>query len=173
MTGPTAINRSLLRDIRSAVFLTQNWLVGIALVAAILLGIRLWPHPSLQNWKPSSVAVTDARGRLLRLTLASDERYRLWVPSRRCRRSLFDAVLLREDRWYYWHPGINPYGLARGFWVTYVRHRHPQGGSTIAMQLARLLWPLNTRSPLGKLEQMRARPSLSCSTRSAKFSKPI
>ena len=63
-------------------------------------------------------------------------------------------MLLREDRWYYWHPGINPYGLARGFWVTYIRHRHPQGGSTIAMQLARLLWPLNTRTPLGKLTQI-------------------
>ena len=24
------------------------------------------------------------------------------------------AVLLREDRWYWWHPGFNPYGLARG-----------------------------------------------------------
>ena len=63
---------------------------------------------------------------------------------------LIDAVLLHEDRWYYWHPGFNPYGLVRGAWVTYVRHGNRQGGSTITMQLARLLWPLNTRAPPGK-----------------------
>jgi penicillin-binding protein 1C len=38
--------------------------------------------------------------------------------------------------------------------MTYVLHRHPQGGSTIAMQLARLLWGLKTRTPVGKLVQI-------------------
>jgi penicillin-binding protein 1C len=132
----------------------QNWLVGFALVAAILAGIRLWPHQPLSSWKPSSVAVYDDRGRLLRLTLASDERYRLWVPLEEMSPDLVDAVLLREDRWYWWHPGFNPYGLARGAFVTYVRGGARQGGSTITMQLARLLWPINTRTPLGKLEQV-------------------
>src|SRR5580658_6460268 len=96
----------LLRDAGRAVWFAQNWLVGIALAAAILLGFRLWPHASLQSWKPSSIAVTDARGRLLRLTLASDDRYRLWVSLKDMSPQLVDAVLLREDRWYYWHPGI-------------------------------------------------------------------
>lgn len=132
----------------------QNWLVGAALVLALLAGVRLWPHPSLAGWKPSSIAVTDDRGRLLRLVLASDERYRLWVPLNEMSPQLVDAVLLREDRWFYWHPGFNPYGLARGAWVSYVRHGKRQGGSTLTMQLARLLWPLDTRTPWGKLEQV-------------------
>jgi penicillin-binding protein 1C len=132
----------------------QNWLVGLLLAFAVLVGFRLWPHASLQSWKPSSVAVYDEKGRLLRLTLASDERYRLWVPLKDMSPQLVDAVLLREDRWYWWHPGFNPYGLARGAFVTYVRGGNRQGGSTITMQLARMLWPLNTRTPLGKLEQV-------------------
>ncbi len=132
----------------------QNWLVGFALVFAVLAGIRLWPHPALQGWKPSSVAVYDDRGRLLRLVLASDDRYRLWVPLRDMSPQLVDSVLLHEDRWYWWHPGFNPYGLARGALVTYVGHGRRQGGSTITMQLARLLWPLNTHSPWGKLKQI-------------------
>ena len=69
---------------------------------------------------------------------------------------LVDAVLLHEDNWYWWHPGFNPYGLVRGAWVTYVRHGNRQGGSTVTMQLARLLWPLNTRSPLEKPGRWRA-----------------
>ena len=92
--------------------------------------------------------------RLLRLVLASDDRYRLWVPLGDMSPQLVDAVLLHEDRWYWWHPGFNPYGLARGALVTYVRHGRRQGGSTITMQLARLLWPLNTHSPWGKLKQI-------------------
>lgn len=132
----------------------QNWLVGIALVIAALIGCRLWPHVPLREWQTSSTAVYDSKGHLLRLTLASDDRYRLWVPLRDVSPQLVQGVLLHEDRWYRWHVGFNPYGLLRGAWVTYVRHGNPQGGSTITMQLARLLWRLNTRTPLGKLHQL-------------------
>src|ERR1700761_1170085 len=100
----------------------QNWLVGAALLAALLVGCRLWPHRPLGAWLPSSTAVYDSRGRLLRLTLASDQRYRLWVPLKDVSPALVDGVLLHEDRWYRWHPGFNPYGLVRGAWVTYVSH---------------------------------------------------
>ena len=132
----------------------QNWLVGFALIAAILIGCRLWPHPPLRSWLPSSTAVYDDHDHLLRLTLASDDRYRLWVPLKDISPQLVEGVLLHEDRWYYVHAGFNPYGLLRGAWVTYARHGHPQGGSTITMQLARLMWQLNTRTPGGKLRQL-------------------
>ena len=132
----------------------QNWLAGAALVAGLVLASRLWPHPPLRDWKPSSTAVYDDRGRLLRLTLASDDRFRLWVPLKDMSPQLVDAVLLHEDRWFRWHPGFSPYGLVRGAWVTYVRHGNRQGGSTITMQLARSLWQMNTRSPWGKLKQV-------------------
>ena len=132
----------------------QNWLVGAVLVVAVLVGVRLWPHRPLNAWLPSSTAVYDDRGRLLRLTLASDQRYRLWVPLKDISPALVEGVLLHEDRWFRWHPGFNPYGLARGAWVTYVSHGNRQGGSTVTMQLARLLWHLNTRTPGGKLRQV-------------------
>src|SRR6185369_1864494 len=44
--------------------------------------------------------------------------------------------------------------LARGAWVTYLRGGNRQGGSTITMQLARLMYRLNTRTPAGKLQQV-------------------
>jgi penicillin-binding protein 1C len=154
MTAMAILCRQALQAAMRFTWRWQNWLVGAALVLAVLAGIRAWPHPPLQDWKPSSVAVTDDRGRLLRLVLASDERYRLWVPLKDMSPQLVDAVLLHEDRWYYWHPGFNPYGLARGAWVTYVRRGNRQGGSTITMQLARLLWPLDTRAPWGKTLQV-------------------
>jgi penicillin-binding protein 1C len=132
----------------------HNLLVAVLLVAATIVLVRLWPHERLRDWQPSSTAVYDANGRLLRLTLASDERYRLWVPLKDISPQLVEGVLLHEDRWYRWHPGVNAYGLLRGAWVTYVSRGNRQGGSTITMQLARLLWKLDTRSPAGKAVQV-------------------
>ncbi|MEP6484419.1 MAG: penicillin-binding protein 1C, partial [Rudaea sp.] len=132
----------------------QNWLAAIAVLIAVLIGIRLWPHEPLSRLATSSTAVYDDSGHLLRLTLASDDRYRLWVPLNEMPQPLVQGVLLHEDAWFRWHPGFNPISLARGGWVTYVRGGNRQGGSTITMQLARLAYRLNTRSPGGKLRQV-------------------
>jgi penicillin-binding protein 1C len=132
----------------------QNPLAALLLIAVTLIGIRLWPHAPLSALAPTSTAIYDDHGRLLRLTLASDERYRQWTPLREMPPTLVQAVMLQEDAWFRWHPGFNPISLARGAWVTYVRSGNRQGGSTITMQLARLAYRLNTRSPAGKLRQV-------------------
>jgi penicillin-binding protein 1C len=132
----------------------QNWLMALLLIAITLVAIRLWPHAPLSQLAPSSTALYDDRGRLLRLTLASDERYRQWVPLTQMPPALVDGVMLHEDAWFRWHPGFNPVSLARGAFVTYVRGGNRQGGSTLTMQLARLVYRLNTRTPGGKLRQV-------------------
>ncbi|KQW46663.1 MULTISPECIES: penicillin-binding protein 1C [unclassified Roseateles] len=49
------------------------------------------------------------------------------------------ALLQYEDRWFYWHPGVNPAALARAAWQ-WARHgRIVSGGSTLTMQVARLV----------------------------------
>lgn len=128
------------------------WIV--LLFVAILLGCRLWPHAPLSEHSPSSSALYDAQGRLLRLTLASDDRYRLWLPLERFPPELIDAVLLKEDRYFHWHPGVNPSALLRAAWRTYLGGERRQGGSTITMQLARLMDRRNTRDVGGKLRQI-------------------
>jgi len=132
----------------------QNALVILLLIVGTLIGIRLWPHTPLSQLAPTSTAVYDDHGRLLRLTLASDERYRLWTPLSEMPPALVQGVMLQEDAWFRWHPGFNPVSLARGAWVTYARGGARQGGSTLTMQLARLIYRLNTRTPGGKLRQV-------------------
>jgi len=132
----------------------QNPLAAVLVIAVLLAGIRLWPHRPLAELAPTSTAVYDDHGRLLRLTLASDERYRLWTPLREMPPALVQAVMLQEDAWFRWHPGFNPISLVRGAWVTYARGGARQGGSTLTMQLARLVYRLNTRTPAGKARQV-------------------
>lgn len=136
----------------------RRWRIfGVAMcgLLAALAGLRLWPHESLRGQVASSSAVFDADGRLLRLTLAPDQQYRLWTPLRDIAPGFREALLLHEDRHFRWHPGVNPAALLRAATQTYGGGAR-QGGSTITMQLARLLYGLNTRTPLGKLRQIGA-----------------
>ena len=125
---------------------------GALLLTCALMAIRAWPRPPLRASIPVSTEVWSADGELLRVTLASDDQYRLWVPLDRMSPALVEAFLLKEDRWFHWHPGVNPVALVRAAVRTYAGSGR-QGGSTITMQLARLRGGLRTRTPLGKLRQ--------------------
>jgi penicillin-binding protein 1C len=122
-------------------------------VAFLLL--RFSPHASLAQRVPLSTGVWSADGELLRVTLASDDQYRLWTPLAEMSPTLVEAFLVKEDRWFRWHVGVNPIALLRAGYRTY-RGAGRQGGSTLTMQLARLLYHLNTRTPAGKLRQVAA-----------------
>ncbi len=130
-----------------------GWL--LALVVLLVLLPRWLPKPALSELAPSSRSVSAAGGELLRLTLASDEQYRLWTPLDGISQPMVDAVLLYEDRWFYWHPGVNPWALLRAAGTTALGQRRI-GGSTITMQLARRVYGIDSRSPTGKLQQLGA-----------------
>jgi len=49
------------------------------------------------------------------------------------------ALLAYEDRWFYYHPGINPLAICRAFFQNLAHGRIISGGSTITMQTARIL----------------------------------
>jgi 1A family penicillin-binding protein len=59
---------------------------------------------------------------------------------------LQQAVVATEDRRFWWHPGIDPLGLARAMLVDVRRLDMVEGGSTITQQLARTLFLSNVRT---------------------------
>ncbi len=126
-----------------------------ACLAAALATPRLLPKAPLSAAAPSSRSVTAAKGELLRLTLAGDGQYRLWTPLARIAPAMQEAALLYEDRWFRWHPGVNPWALVRAAFSTAAGGRR-YGGSTITMQLARRLYGIDSRSVTGKLHQAAA-----------------
>ena len=101
-----------------------------------------------------SQCVRDRNGKLLRVTLSADQKFRIWTPLEKISPDLIDATLRYEDKYYARHPGVNPIALARGAAELLRFHRATTGGSTITMQLARLRFHLHTRTISGKLEQI-------------------
>lgn len=130
----------------------NRWLLGLALLGLAII-IVVVPRPDIYGEFDYSQAVYDRQGRLLRLTLAVDERYRLRVPLSRVAPQLVQATLLYEDRYFYHHSGINPVALLKAGWETYVGGER-RGASTITMQLARLRFQIDSSRLLGKLYQI-------------------
>jgi penicillin-binding protein 1C len=130
-------------------------LAGFGL-GVIVLMLALIPKPHLLDETSFSSCYLDRDGNLLRLSLAEDDRYRVFVPLRDISPQFIEMTLRHEDRFFREHPGFNAIALARATWMALTsRGVHP-GASTITMQLVRLHYRLNTRTPWGKLCQIMA-----------------
>ncbi len=63
------------------------------------------------------------------------------------------ALLNYEDRWFYRHPGVNPAAMVRAVTQGLIHRRLVSGGSTLTMQVARLIEPI-PHTVMGKIKQM-------------------
>jgi penicillin-binding protein 1A len=119
-----------------------------ALVIAVLVTMASLPGFSDMMQKPAgqTVRVHAADGTVL-VTLGPS--YGDWLPYDRIPPVMRDAIIAVEDRRFYSHPGIDPIGIARMFYVAKRLHdegRRLQGGSTITQQIARNIFLSNTYS---------------------------
>jgi len=64
-----------------------------------------------------------------------------------------DALIEYEDKYFYHHPGVNPFSLLRAIGQQLIHGRIISGGSTLTMQVARMLYPYQ-RSYQGKVVQI-------------------
>ena len=67
---------------------------------------------------------------------------------------LIQAVLAIEDRRFYYHPGMDPLGIARAMFVNAKEQRFAQGGSTITQQLAKNLFLSRERTIKRKIQEL-------------------
>jgi penicillin-binding protein 1C len=141
----------------------RSW--RIAAVAALGLGVAgavamaLWltalgPLPLAESHRVSTIVV-DRGGRLLRAFAMADGRWRLPVQATTGVDPTYVKLLLAyEDQRFRSHRGVDPLALARAFYQLATTGHIVSGGSTVTMQLARLLEPRQERSFGAKLRQV-------------------
>ncbi|MGM9739330.1 MAG: penicillin-binding protein 1C, partial [Candidatus Cryptobacteroides sp.] len=84
-----------------------------------------------------SAVVIDRNGELLGARIAEDGQWR-FPPGDSLPEKYVKSVIEFEDRWFRWHPGVNPVSIFRSA-VTNIRSGHVvSGGSTISMQVIRM-----------------------------------
>lgn len=102
-----------------------------------------------------SQEVTDREGRLLRAYTIADGRWRMGV-SLDAVDPLYLAMLIRyEDNRFRAHGGVDARAMARAAWQAAASGGLVSGGSTLTMQVARLLEDSGTGRLAGKLRQVR------------------
>lgn len=126
------------------------------MIAAVYLIVRWTLIPPILSRTYFSNAYFDRNGRLMRLTLSADDKYRLYTPLNQIAPDAARAIILYEDKYFYLHPGVNPVSLVKAAAGYFKGAPHPAGASTITMQVARLRYNLNTKRPAGKLKQIAA-----------------
>lgn len=101
----------------------------VLLLLAALGGAALFavPRPDLLKPYSFSKAIYDQNHRLLRLTLSTDDKFRLQTSLNEISPYLKEATLLKEDRYFYGHPGFNPFSLFRAAWQTYLARSRRTG----------------------------------------------
>lgn len=116
-------------------------LVSLSLFASgsFLLAVVFVDLPEDQLHPPQAYRFTDDNGDLLAVILGEDSYYRMHVPVDRISPLFIKTLLLHEDQYFYEHAGINPLAIVRAMSSNLSAGRIVSGGSTITMQLARML----------------------------------
>jgi penicillin-binding protein 1C len=141
------IAKGLLRVLR------QSVLAAMVLLLLFLLLNALFPFRPNLEW---SREVRDRNGELLYAGLTSDEKWRLYAPDSAISPELAAAIVHKEDRWFYVHPGVNPAAVGRALANNAAQGRRTSGASTITMQVVRLLEPAPRTYGQKLLEMFRA-----------------
>lgn len=134
----------------------KNWRalrLMLAGLLVLLLALDVLFPPPLPSQRDTSTLVTDRDGTPLRAFADKEGVWRYPTDVDAVSPLYLEALLGYEDRWFWRHPGVNPVAMLRaaGQWL---RHgRIVSGGSTLTMQVARILDP-HTRTPWGKLKQV-------------------
>ncbi|MFT4024442.1 MAG: transglycosylase domain-containing protein, partial [Flavihumibacter sp.] len=120
----------------------SGWLRALAVTGLcwLLFFALLWlvPLPAEKGW---STIITDEQGTVVHAYLSADDKWRMKTGLDEISPLLQQAIVEKEDRWFYHHPGVNPLAMGRAFFRNLFTGRRTSGASTITMQVARSLSP--------------------------------
>ncbi|MFD2573393.1 penicillin-binding protein 1C [Spirosoma soli] len=88
-----------------------------------------------------STLITARDGTVLHAFLSRDDKWRLYTELSEITPTLREAILHKEDKYFYYHPGFNPIAMLRAAGRNLLTGRRTSGASTITMQTVRLLEP--------------------------------
>jgi len=151
MPATDDMNPSLPKAMRWRRLLRRCLGLALALVLLAFLLDRLFPLP-LPDANRGSTVVLARDGSPLRAFADAQGIWSYPVSVDEVSPLYLQALIGYEDRWFWNHPGINPFASLRALMQMIANGRVVSGGSTLTMQVARILEP-HPRSIGGKLRQ--------------------
>ncbi|WP_245424108.1 penicillin-binding protein 1C [Methylovirgula sp. 4M-Z18] len=125
-----------------------------AIVAGAAYYVVTLPPVDMSAANARSPVVLDRNGQLLRPFITPDGRWRLPVDAKDVDEHYLKLLFAYEDQRFFSHHGVDPLALLRAAGQLLTHGRIVSGGSTLTMQVARLIEPRSERSLGAKLRQM-------------------
>ena len=124
---------------------------GVA--AAFLLFLLLnWIFPLPDKIEYSTI-IEDSQGEVVNAFLTHDQQWRMKTELGEISPLLRKTIVEKEDKYFYYHPGVNLLAMTRAFFMNILHMRRTSGASTITMQVARSLEP-KRRTYWNKIREM-------------------
>ena len=156
--------------LRKIVLKTIPAILPLFIILLFVIANWCFPLPKTRLHPPPSHIVLDRNGEWLRAFLADDGMWRfkkevssnqspvirMETGNHSVSPLLHQAMLTVEDRWFYYHCGINPVSIVTALYDNIKAGEVVRGGSTITMQLARLMEPKARNIPNKLIEMFRA-----------------
>lgn len=122
--------------IKSCILFTFGFV--LATLALLTLLDYIFPlNTALLNKVPGKT-LYGSNQEVLYEQLAPDHQWRFNLPKEGASKAIKEATVLYEDRFFYYHPGINPFSIVRAI-IHNLNHSRKIGASTITMQVARMM----------------------------------
>ncbi len=121
---------------------------GMIAASFLLLFLVAVPLPRFKQ--PLSRVVLASDGTLLSARIAPDGQWR-FAPADSIPYKFVTALKTFEDRWFNFHPGVNPIAVGRALWLNAKHRKVVSGGSTLTMQVARMSRGNGSRSVQAKI----------------------
>ncbi|MDA3052673.1 transglycosylase domain-containing protein [Campylobacter sp. JMF_01 NE2] len=129
-------------------FVKFSAFLGAFLLSLFLILDFLFPLNLAGLNKEKSLVLYSSEGEILNMQISSDEIWRFYASSDEIPQRLKQSVVHFEDRYFYYHFGVNPFSIARAFTHNISQnftHKNANiarvGASTITMQVARMMNP--------------------------------
>src|SRR5580765_4478254 len=134
-------------------FFKRFGIVAISLFILFLLLNLIFPlKPNVEY----STIITDKNGEVINAYLTKDQKWRMKTELNEISPLLRKTIIAKEDKYFYYHPGVNPIAVIRATFKNIFRMKRTSGASTITMQVARALEPRKRNIGSKMIEMFRA-----------------
>src|SRR5688572_21347242 len=130
--------------------------LGIAMIALFIIFFLLNLIFPLKDKVEYSTIITDKNGEVINAYLTKDQKWRMKTELDEISPLLRKTIIAKEDKYFYYHPGVNPVAVVRAGFKNIFRQRRTSGASTITMQVARALRPRKRNIGSKIIEMFRA-----------------
>jgi penicillin-binding protein 1C len=144
---PKVTKQKIRLHVKRFVILTLSFLLLFFLLNA------LFPLPDKINY---SIVIRDSKGEMANAYLTPDDKWRMKTEFTEISPLLRKTIIAKEDKYFYYHSGVNPFAVARAAVKNVFRLKRTSGASTITMQVARALEPRRRTFGAKLLEMFRA-----------------